>query len=97
MWGQYPSIEGLVKGMEFSTQPYDINKSTVVDAGPMFGTPTFRWLRAKGKLETHFLFYYARIPAGFQKIDDVRLENKQIIIEDRTNHKTLTLAASRGL
>ena len=97
MWGQYPSIEGLVKGMEFSTQPYDINKSTVIDAGPMFGTPTFRWIRAKGKLETHFLFYYARIPEGFKKIDDVRLENKQIVIEDRTNHKTLTLAASRGL
>jgi hypothetical protein len=97
MWGNYPSIQGLVKGMEFSTQPYDINKSTVIDAGPMFGTPTFRWLRAKGKLETHFLFYYAPIPAGFKKVDDVRLENKQIIIEDRTNHKTLTLAASRGL
>jgi len=97
MWGQYPSIDGLVKGMEFSTQPYDINKTTVIDAGPMFGTPTFRWLRAKGKLETHFLFYYARIPEGFKKVDDVRLENKQIIIEDRANHKTLTLAASRGL
>ena len=97
MWGQYPSLDGLVKGMEFSTQPYDINKSTVVDAGPMFGTPTYRWLRAKGKLETHFLFYYAPLPAGFKKIDDVRLENKQIIIEDRTNHKILTLAASRGL
>ena len=96
-WGNYPSIDGLVKGMEFSTQPYDINKSTVIDAGPMFGTPTFRWLRAKGKLETHFLFYYARIPDGFKKIDDVRLENKQIIIEDQTNHKTLTLAASRSL
>jgi len=97
MWGQYPSIEGLVKGMEFSTQPYDINKSTLIDAGPMFGTPTFKWLRAKGKLDTHFLLYYGRIPDGFKKVDDVRLENKQIIIEDRTNHKTLTLAASRGL
>ena len=97
MWGNYPSIEGLVKGMEFSTQPYDINKSAVIDAGPLFETPTFRWLRAKGKMETHFLFYYARIPAGFKTIDDVRLENKQIIIEDRANHKTLTLAASRGL
>jgi len=97
MWGNYPSIDGLVKGMEFSTQPYDINKSTVIDAGPLFGTPTFRWLRAKGKLETHFLFYYARIPDGFKKIDDVRLENKQIVIEDHGNRKTLTLAASRGL
>jgi hypothetical protein len=97
MWGNYPSIEGLVKGMEFSTQPYDISKSTLIDAGPVFGTPTFRWLRAKGKLETHFLFYYARIPAGFKKIDDVRLENKQIVIEDRGNGKTLMLAASRGL
>jgi hypothetical protein len=97
MWGSYPSIDGLVQGMEFSTQPYDINKSTVIDAGPLFGTPTFRWLRAKGKLETHFLFFYARIPAGFKKTDDVRLENKQIVIEDHGNRKTLKLAASRGL
>lgn len=97
MWGQYPSLAGLVKGMEFSTQPYDTNKSTVIDAGPMFGTPTFRWLRAKDKIESHFLFYYAPIPAGFKKVDDVRLENKQIIIEDHANHKTLTLSASRGL
>jgi hypothetical protein len=96
-WGQYPSLDGLVKGMEFSTQPYDINKQTLIDAGPLFGTPTFRWIRANGKLDTHFLFYYARIPDGFKRIDDVRLENKQIIIEDRTNHKTVTLAASRGL
>jgi hypothetical protein len=97
MWGSYPSIDGLVKGMEFGTQPYDVNKSTVLDAGPLFGTPTFRWLRAKGKLETHFLFYYARIPDGLKKVDDVRLENQQIVIEDHGNRKTVTLAASRGL
>lgn len=97
MWGSYPSIDGLVKGMEFGTQPYDVNKSTVLDAGPLFGTPTSRWLRAKGKLETHFLFYYARIPDGLKKVDDVRLENQQIVIEDHGNRKTVTLAASRGL
>jgi hypothetical protein len=87
----------MVKGLEFGTQPYDINKSTVVDAGFMWNTPTWRWLRAKGKLETHFLMYFTRIPAGFQKIDDVRLENKQIVIEDKTAQKRITLAASRGL
>lgn len=97
MWGNYPSIDGMVKGLEFGTQPYDINKSTVVDAGFMWNTPTWRWLRAKGKLETHFLMYFTRIPAGFKKIDDVRLENKQIIIEDKTAQKRITLAASRGL
>jgi len=96
-WGDYPSLDRPVKGIEFLSQPYDINKQVVLDAGPLFGTPTFRWLRAKGKLESHFLFYYARIPAGFKKVDDVRLENKQIIIEDRANNKTLRLAASRGL
>jgi hypothetical protein len=31
------------------------------------------------------------------KIDDVRIENGTIVIEDRSNNQRLVLAASRGL
>ena len=40
---------------------------------------------------------YAWILEGFARVDDVRLENSQIVAEDRTAHKEIRLAASRTL
>lgn len=96
-WDSYPNTSQLVRGMEFATQPYDIPHRDVVDMHSMFDAPVYRWLPAKSKIESHFLLYYAKVPDGFTKIDDVRLENGRVIIEDRAANKQVTLAASRGL
>jgi hypothetical protein len=96
-WDNYPTTTQLVRGMEFATQPYDIPHRDVVDMHSMFDAPVYRWLPAKSKIESHFLLYYAQVPDGFTKIDDVRLENGRVIIEDRAANKRVTLAASRGL
>jgi hypothetical protein len=63
----------------------------------MFDTPMYRWLPAKATLTTKFLMFYARVPEGFTKVDDVRMENGQIVVEDRTAQKEIRLAASRNL
>ena len=96
-WGSYPADTQVVRGMEFGTQPYDLPRREIITDGPMFGTPVYRWLPAKSKIESHFLLFYARVPEGFQHVDDVRLENGRIVIEDRRAQRQVTLAASRGL
>jgi len=96
-WGSYPADAQVVRGMEFGTQPYDLPRREIITDGPMFGTPVYRWLPAKSKIESHFLLFYARVPEGFQHVDDVRLENGRIVIEDRRAHRQVTLSASRGL
>jgi hypothetical protein len=96
-WGNYPSVAELVRGMEFGTQPYDVPRHDAISMGTMFGAPTFRWLPAKGAIESHFLLFYSRTPEQMGKIDDVRLEDRSIVIEDRTHNQRLVLAASRGL
>ena len=96
-WGNYPPTGKMARGLEFSTQPYDVSRREVVSAGSMFGTPLFRWLPAKSKIRTKFLLFYARVPEGFGKVEDIRLENRQIVIEDRAAHKQITLAATQGL
>jgi hypothetical protein len=96
-WGSYPADTQVVRGMEFGTQPYDLPRREIITNGPMFGTPVYRWLPAKSKIESHFLLFYARVPEGFQHVDDVRLENGRIVIEDRRAQRQVTLAASRGL
>ena len=96
-WCNFSSVASLVRGMEFSTQPYDYSKREVLTKGPMFDTPTYRWLPAKSTIESHFLMFYAHVPEGFSRVDDIRLENGQITILDKKSGKQAVLAASRGL
>jgi len=93
-WEYYPPTKKLARGLEFSTQPYDVPRREVVQLNSKFGAPVFRWLPAKTKIESRFLMFYAHTPEGFAKVDDVRFENGKITIEDRKAHQQVTLTAS---
>jgi hypothetical protein len=96
-WGSYPSTGKFARGMEFSTQPYDLPRRDTAALGPMFDTPTFRWLPAKSKIRTRFLFFYAPVPAGFAKVDEVRFDQGRLVIEDRTARLQVGLPVSQPL
>jgi hypothetical protein len=96
-WGDYPAANRVVRGMEFGTQPYDVPRREAITLNSMFGTPTYRWLPAKSKIESHFLLFYIRAPEEMKQVDDIHLANGRLIIEDRAAKKQLNLAASRGL
>jgi hypothetical protein len=96
-WGDYPPTNKLARGMEFGTQAFDVPRREAIGTGAIFDTPNYRWLPAKSKIGTRFLLFYARLPEGLNKIDDVRLDGGHVIIEDRSAAKQATLAASLGL
>ena len=54
-------------------------------------------LTAKGKIASSFLMFWVKSPQGMTHVDDVRLENGKLTIEDRATTKTITLAASLPL
>jgi hypothetical protein len=95
-WMNFTSDDRAARGMEFSTQPFDISHRDTVAMSPLFGVPTFRWLPAKSKIENHFVIFYTRVPEAFTKIDDVTLQNGRLTIVDRSG-ATLVLTASRAL
>jgi len=95
-WMNYTGDNRAARGMEFSTQPFDISHKETVAMSPLFGTPTFRWLPAKASVRTRFLLFYTKAPEGFTRIDDVTLEDGKLTIVDRSGLR-LVLAASRGL
>jgi hypothetical protein len=95
-WMNFTGDEHAARGMEFSTQTFDISHREAVAMTPLFGTPTFRWLPAKSKLETRFLMFYTKTPEGFTRIDDVTFENGKITIRDHSG-KSVVLAASQSL
>lgn len=96
-WENYPPTGKLARGMEFSSQPYDVPRRQVIQLNSMFGAPVYRWLPAKSAIETGFLFFYTQAPNGFTRVDDVTLSNGTLVIVDNHAHKEIKLAASRGL
>ncbi len=93
-WEFYPPSRKMARGMEFSTQPFDVPRREVIDARAMFDAPVYRWLPGKSKIQSRFLFFYTRTPAGFSKVDDVRLDGGRLTVEDRKAGKQITLDAS---
>jgi hypothetical protein len=94
-WENYPPSGKLARGLEFSTQPFDLPRRIIIDQNNLWGTLLYRWLPAKSKISTRFALFYAHVPAGMTKVEDVRWENGMLIIEG--SGKTLRLAMARGL
>jgi hypothetical protein len=93
-WENYPASGKLARGLEFSTQPFDLPRRTVIDQNNLWGTPLYRWLPAKSKIGTRFALFFAHAPAGMTRVDNVRWENGVLIIE---GDKTIRLAMAAGL
>lgn len=96
-WLSYPGPNRMTRGLEFSTQPFDLPRAEVLKNGPLFDSPVLRILPAKSTLTSSFLMFYTPVPDGFLKVDDVQLSGGKLVIEDRANKKTIALAASRSL
>lgn len=96
-WMNYPANKAYAWGLEFGMQPYDMTKRDLYALTPMFGTPTLRWLPAKSKLRTRFFLFLTKVPAGFRKVDEVRLQTGQLVLEDRTAGQRVLLACARTL
>jgi hypothetical protein len=95
-WENYPENGKLARGLEFSTQPYDIPRRQAVDMHSLFGAPTYQWLPAKSTVEKNWAMFYAPAPDGMMKVNDVRVDNGQILIEDGMGRR-VTLRATGAL
>jgi hypothetical protein len=95
-WMNYSGDARAARGVEFSTQPFDVSHRESVDAHEMFGTPTYKWLPAKAKLHASFLMFYTKTPDVFDGVADVTLENGRIQIRDRSG-RVMALSAARPL
>lgn len=96
-WEYYPAAGLYARGLEFSTQPFDVPRRQVVQQNTMFDAPMYRWLPARAKIESRFLMFYTRVPDDMRKVDDVRLENGVITIEDRHAHRSVQLKTALSL
>jgi hypothetical protein len=98
IWDSYPSGgKRSYRGLEFSTQPFDVPRREAIQTNAMFGAPTYRWLPAKSTMTSSFLMFYVPTPSGFSNVDDVMLDGKSLRIEDKKAGQQVVLTVSRGL
>jgi hypothetical protein len=95
-WNYAPDT-WLARAAEFATQPFDMTRPEAAITQSMFNVPVSRWLPAKSKITSRFLFFYVTTPEGMTKVDDVRLEEGKIVVEDRADGKRIVLVASQSL
>jgi hypothetical protein len=96
-WENYPAPGMLARGLEFSTQPYDVPRREAIQLATMFDAPTYRWLPAKSKIESRFVMFMVRVPEGFSKVDHLTVENGRLVLQDRKTKKQVEVAASLPL
>ncbi len=87
----------LARSAEFTTQPFDMPRPQAAETKSMFDMPVSRWLPAKSRIASRFVMFYVTTPDGMTKVDDVRLENGKLVIEDRAAGRQVVLAASQTL
>ena len=97
IWDSYSTPQRMSRGLEFATQPFDMPRREVTDLNSLLGVPGYKWLPARSKVSSAFLFFWVRLPAGMTKVDDVILENGKITVIDKAAGQNITLNASRGL
>jgi hypothetical protein len=93
-WEHYPGPGLLARGLEFSTEPFDVPRREAVQLATMFEAPTYRWLPAKSKIESRFAMFLVQVPEGFSRVDELTVEKGQLVLEDRKAKKRVTVTAS---
>jgi len=97
IWEHYPPEGMLARGLEFSTQIYDLPRREVISEGEKFGEPLYRWLPARSEIEATYLVFWTEVPDGMLGVSEITLEDGKLTIRDERSGKTATLETRQGL
>ncbi len=82
------------RGLEFGSAPLPVTRREAFARGPIFGTPTFSTVPARGRLAISYIAFLAHLPEGFSEVRDIRLGKNEIVVEGREPSQVVTLPAS---
>jgi hypothetical protein len=90
--------KAFCRGLEFSTTPFPNPRREIIDQGPLFGAPTYRWLPAKSKAQVRFLILLFEVPEAFRGVARVSVGKRRIdVVESGVRGRRLSVAADKFL
>jgi hypothetical protein len=67
----------------------------VIQRGPIFNTPTVRWLGGKQRVTVHYVAFSTPIPLKYGGVEDVVLRDDSIVITERHTHREMILKSGK--
>jgi hypothetical protein len=82
------------RGLEFGSTPSPVTRREAFAASPLFDTPTFSIVPAKGKTTARYLTFLAQVPEGFGEVRDIQVAKNEILIQGSGRRSSVHLPAS---
>jgi hypothetical protein len=83
------------RGLEFGSTPSPVTRREAFAVSPLFDTPTFSIVPAKGKTTAHYVSFLAQVPADFGMVREVQIARNAIVIQGSGHRSSVYLPASR--
>jgi hypothetical protein len=80
------------RGVEFGTTPMPVGKREAFANGPLFDTPTFQCVPARGKLQVKYAIFLAPVNPDWRDISDIQFGEEAITIVGN-NHQHIAVPA----
>ena len=82
------------RGLEFGSTPFPVTRREAFAVSPLFDTPTFSIVPAKGKTTASYLSFLAQVPEDFGGVRDIQVAKNEILIQGSGRRSSLHLPAS---
>jgi hypothetical protein len=82
------------RGLEFGSTPSPVTRREAFAVSPLFDTPTFSIVPAKGKKTVRYVSFIAQVPEDFGGVRDVQAMRNEILVQGSGRRSSLRLPAS---
>ena len=82
------------RGLEFGSTPFPVTRREAFAVSPLFNTPTFSIVPAKGKSTVNYLSFLTQVPENFGGVRDIQIAGHEIHVQGTGRRSTVRLPAS---
>ena len=82
------------RGLEFGSTPFPVGRRKAFANAPLFDTPTFSVVPAKGKVTARYCCFLAQVPEGFGDVRDIQVNDRAILVQGTALPDTVTVPAA---
>jgi hypothetical protein len=82
------------RGLEFGSTPFPVTRRQAFAVSPLFDTPTFSIVPAKGKTSVSYLSFLAQVPEDFGGVRDIQVAKDEILVKGSGRRSSLHLPAT---
>lgn len=84
------------RGLEFGSTPFPLGRHESFANGPLFGTPGFSTVPARGRKTAEYAAFLIRVPEDFDELADVHVSTDEIQVRGSAGDKRHTLRIPAG-